>query len=260
MQTQFNNYTSFVEEGGRRFLFNDQLFRNRVAALDSFDNAFAQVKEWLEQKTDFPGEAEFIIGAVYEGPAFLRRKLIEDTKKADARLKIPRHIAKVHLKAAETAADEIDTADLDTIRAQFRMMQEANGLTIAPENLYQTKGGVKVERKTVEAAIRRACMLPVTDEQEQFAALMKETILKLRPFMDLGFPVREVFDGNIGNYLDPDGYNTFEDDLNLVRFICTNMKPSRALVRMKNRDTFILLGGRDTAKERRARGLNEDEQ
>lgn len=260
MQTLLNDYTGFVEEGGRRYLYNERLFNARIAALNAIDTIFANVKEWLDQKTDFPGTADFILGSIFEGPAFLRRKMIEDTEKASARLKLPKHIAKVHLKAANEAADEIDFLELEGFRAKFRMTQEANGVTLNPENFYQTKDGVKVERKTVEAAIRRGCMLPVTETQEQFCALMKDTILKLRPFMDMGFPVKEVFDGYIGNYLDPDGYNNFENDFALVRSVCNGMKPSRAAVRMTNRDAFILLGGRDTAKERRARGLNEDEQ
>ncbi|MBO5596191.1 MAG: hypothetical protein J5917_05395 [Bacteroidales bacterium] len=252
MVTHYSDYTQIVEDGGKRYLLNTRLFEEKRMVLNGIDRTLEKVRDWLKEN-DFPATGEFILGSIFDAD-FLRRKLVEDTEKSNTRLKLPKHVAKIHVAAAEAAAADLNTDEIAKLRAEFYNAQSGFVMRLAPEHFYQTPDGVKVERKTVEDALRRECLKEIPRTVEEAAEALKECVLKLRPFMDMGVPIPEAFAQYIGNYLKPHKYFDFADILPVVAFLSAHQKPTRALVRLTNPDQFYLLGGEDTPQEKQVRG------
>lgn len=245
------NYSTIVEENGKRYLFAEKNFEQKKHALTMIDKVLEGVREWLAAN-DFPTDYEFVTGALFDSE-FVRRKLVEDTEKSNARLKLPKHVAQIHIRAAEAAADELATDKLDELRNEFFMLQNRDfNFHLRPEHLFNDRngGGVKVERTIVEDLLRKECLREVPAKVEEAAEALKECILKLRPYMDMGLPIPEAFKEFIGNYLAPCNYDDFSDMLPLVRFLETRKKGTRKFLLMKDPATFLLRGGVPTQEEK----------
>lgn len=254
------DYKQIVEDSGKRYLFNEKAFNEKRRVLDSVDQTLAKVRDWLAAN-EFPTTGEFVLGALFD-PDFLRRKLVEDTEKSNARLKLPKHVAKIHISAAEAAAAELNTEVIDELRAELVRIQQVNRLQLElkPENFYITKDGAKLERKTAEEALRRSCLVEIPQAMEEAAALVKDFCEKARPLMDKGIPMFEAVKMFLGNYLAPSDYYDFSDMVPVLAYLTVNQRASRALVRLRNLDQFYLMGGKDTPQEKElaARRANND--
>lgn len=246
----FSDYKQIVEDSGKRYLFNEKAFNEKRRVLDSVDQTLAKVRDWLAAN-EFPTTGEFVLGALFD-PDFLRWKLVEDTEKSNARLKLPKHVAKIHISAAEAAAAELNTEVIEALRAELVRLQTVNGLQfqLKPEHFYMTQDGAKVERKTVEEALRRGCLVEIPQAMEEAAALVKDFCEKARPLMDKGAPMFEAVKIFLGNYLAPSDYHDFSDMVPVLAYLTVNQRASRALVRLRNRDQFYLMGGKDTPQEK----------
>lgn len=254
-----SDFKQIVEDGGKRYLFNEKAFNEKRRGLDGVDYTLAKVRDWLNAN-DFPQTGDFILGVLFD-PDFLARKMVEDTEKSNARLKLPKHIAKIHIRAAETAAAEMDVSELDALRAEFLRIQQQSGFNVrlTPDHFYMTQDGVKVERKTVEDLLRRGCLVEIPQAIEEAVELVKDFCLKARPLMDMGAPIHEAIEMYLGNYLAPSKYFDFSDITPVVAFMTAKKKNSRALVRLNNRDAFYMMGGEDTPQEKRVSGESETE-
>lgn len=251
------NYSQIIEKDGKPYLFDAELFQKKVNAISLIDNIFVEARGWLKVN-EYPETLEYIAGVVLD-PDFLRRKTVEETEATSRRLKLPRHIAKIHKAAAENAVDELDTTRLEELRRQLFQMQQDLGLNIDRARLYFDKAeGVKVERGVVEEELQRSCLRAIPDEVTEYCAAIKEMLLKLRQFDDKGFPVLDTVSHFLGNYLAPH-LRPDLDSPKLCAYVVTNMRQTRLYMRTCNREQFFLHGGAETDEERAKHGQTEGE-
>lgn len=258
MITTKPNYSQIVEKDGKKFLFDENAFNKRAAAIDTIDATFAQTREWLAAN-DYPTTPDYVAGVVFDRD-FLRKKTVEETENAAKRLRLPRHIVKIHIQAAEQAVADLDTAQLDEILQAYQRTKEAYGLNISPATVYYDDGKVYVERKTVEEELRRGCLRQVPDAVFALADFLKEITPKLREFDDMGLPVLAVLQTCVGNYLAPHlrpDLNDPQRETALIATLVTNARPSRQYLRTVRREDFFLNGGQETEQEKALHGESE---
>lgn len=243
-----NNYTSIVEKDGKRYLFDENAFNQRSAAIAIIDNIFDLVRGWLE-RNEYPTTPEYITGVVFDRD-FILTKTIEETENASKRLKLPRHIAKIHRAAAVQAVSELDTTELDELRERLIRTRNQNNINVTPQTVYFDGGMVHVERDAVEAELKNSCLRPIPDTLQQFADYVRDIMPKLREFDDLGAPVKGTFLQLLGNFLAPHKRPSLDDETKILSFVVTHTHPTRSYMRTFQPDEFHLRGGDETDSEK----------
>lgn len=250
------NYTELVQlDDNHRALFDGERYKRLISSFEAADRVFADVREWLE-KNDFTPTQEAIFG-VLDSSEYLKQKMVEETVNACKKAKLPKFVTRVNVEAAEKAFAELDFEKINECRATLLRIRQEIGIDFTETNTYYDKKGLHVQRTAVEQTFKAATLRTVSDKEEEFLKAIREAAQTLRPFFDLGFPVLETLKHY--NYLAPDSFRFFEDDFQLVNFVLKNEKTSRAYIRLMNHDKYLLLGGKDTAEEIRARGGQVEE-
>ena len=245
---QINNFSTIIERDGKRYLFDEKTFNVKVGAINSVDAIFGEVRDWLE-RNEYPATLEYIAGVVFDA-GFLHAKTIAETENTAKRLKLPRHMAKIHVQAAERVLEELDTSELDDARQRFNEVCNRYGLNISQHTVYFDNGHLYVERDVVEEQLQRDCMRPIPDDVQKFCDYVRDIMPTLREYDDKGVPVRDTLNKLLGNFLAPHLRPDLNDESQILSFVYTHIHQTRAYMRIAQRDSFFLMGGVETEAEK----------
>ena len=235
-------YTQIREEGGKRYLFDEEKYNLAAVRVDSLAELVKRPREILK-KYDYPDTPDWQAAIIRDGKAGLEAAILAENDKQAERLKVPRYVAAQWRKqaVADTPAEMWEEVE----RFSFDYVRDANEVGLQAADLsYNRAGNCVIATEDIKARLMLGYSLEITAQMQEEAQAAKDCILSLRPLNEAGIDIKNLVEHFLGNRYAPSKYPAL-DELSLLTEILRTRQKTQAELRASSPDAYYGIFGGD---------------